>query len=745
MPVLNRPAPHQRAGIKTARRILCLLTLFLAPFTTAQDEPGADAIALLDRAEELIAHEDATGRSAAALLGVLSETDLELLKAAISEAAELTDAATIAIDEAVKAIDASPDADVGQDERRFRLAVERREMRLPLARARAAVILAALQRDERTRTALATTALNALHKVTLRGAAIDVRGSVIAGEAMLLIGQDAKALSSFENAIQRAESATGDDAPAPMDLAEARLGRALAIAGAESDHAARIALTDSARRPPFVTEGDDRSSPLLTLLRADAAARIDLRSGETPVSIAGYLDAMEGAGTEAERVALREAVIGRLNRLWTLDAWSNADAPPMAQVARAIRQADDKSTRSTAVRALERLLDDPGALGEVELAEARLALAKIDSRDNPRRAMRLLLEIADDADSPLAPTALREAYAVGLDHEHNDMADQVSALFDRTIATMIRRAENDAQSEAIWLRRAAFFEAVGDTRKAIEAYERIGSDSETARRARSRSISLRAGELIRSPDTERASALLARIEEASGDPIGDETREVMAGARVLALVELGRLEQAVEAIEELPPSPPGAGALAELAISQCLTPLRARILDAEARADESAREAAARLLLRTVRSPRAAAGEPSHDLREALGFALLHSGDPESADSVYRRLIEERFDHRLNVWRAEAFHAMDRPVAAFPLYRSVMQRLEASGETGDPDYWRCWAGMLEILAAREGEERDVEALIVQINRLRLIDPALGGEPHRSRIEAVERALAPTGE
>ncbi len=173
-------------GIPRSIRSL-LFTLLVSLTASAADLPGDEAIAQLDRAEALIAQQDASGRSAFALLGLLTDADRALLSAAITEAAELTDAASVAVDRSIETIDAMTDRDEAMIARRFALAVERRELRLPLARARAASILAALQSDARTRTALATTAVNALHKVTLNGVAIDTRGAVIAGEALLLL------------------------------------------------------------------------------------------------------------------------------------------------------------------------------------------------------------------------------------------------------------------------------------------------------------------------------------------------------------------------------------------------------------------------------------------------------------------------------------------------------------------------------------------------------------------------------
>ena len=706
--------------------------------------PGEAAIAQLDRAEALIAHEDASGRSAFAVLGVLTSADRAVLLDAITEAAELTDAASVAIDHAIEAIDATMDPDEALLERRFALAIERRELRLPLARARAATILASLQDDHRTRTALATTAINALHKVTLNGVAIDARGALIAGEALLLIDEPAKALASFDTVIERAASATETDHPSPMDLAEAMIGQALAMAQSEGDHAARMALSDSHTKAPFVAQG--ATNPLLSLLRADARVRLDRIAGKAPIGTEGYLETLETATIEGVYLALRKAVFDRLDRLWEEEAWTPVSAPPLALIVRARQLAGDDSTRATAIRTLERLLDRSDDLNDIELAEAQLALAKTIADDNPRQAALLLLEIAG-ADEPtlLAATALREAYAIGDGAEHTDLADSVTALFDRTIAVMIAQAPTEAQRQALWLRRAALFERVGNIDKAIAAYGQIPEDSSMFARAQRRAVSLAVGEALRLQTRDSALALLKRAESLEAQATDPVVRELLDAARIIALTTLGRFDEAIGVIEGLEKSAPGDGALATLALDGSLEPITALILDAELRGDAGAQRASAELLLHVVESDRAQALAPTRERRMAHGMALLFVGRPDAALPVFQYLLEERFDFRINVWRAEAFKAAGRDKAAFRLFQSVTEILESSGRTDDPDFWRCWSRMLEILAAQDEPGRNDEAIRVQINRLRLLDQELGGEPHRRRIEAVERTIKPTGE
>lgn len=720
---------------------LLLLLAFFPVSAVAAPLPGEAAIAQLDRAEWLIAQQDAAGRSAFALLGVLTDADRALLATAITEAAELTDAASVEIDRAVAEIDLIAEPDEAHAQRRFALAIERRELRLPLARARAASILAALQSDDRTRTALATTAVNALHKVTLNGAAIDTRGAVIAGEALLLLGDAEKALASFNTAIERAQGAEDGDQPSAMDLAEARLGRALAIAQTEGDHEARLALSDLRSASPFITDG--APSPLLALLRADVAVRLDRDTGAKPYAINGYLEALASAPSATVYWSLREAVLARIESLWAEEAWTPASAPPLALVIRARTLAAEDPGSATAANTLRRLLDRSDELDTIELAEARLALAAIETGSNPRRAMLLLLEIAEDEDRStprLAPEALRRAYEIGSVRAHKDLADPVTAVFDRTIAVLIDRADDQQRIVALWLRRAALFESAGANDKAILAYDQIPDSSDRWLGAQRRAVSLAVGGLLKQPESGAARGLLERADPLLLRPIDDDFRELLAASKVIALTRLGRHEPATLAVERLPSEVQGAAALVDLAINGLLEPLGSMLFDAELRGDSAAEQAAAGLLLRVVDSQRVRSMPATRERRRARGLALLYSGEADGAESEFRALQSERADPRLDVWLAESLLAGGDSEGAFAKFRRVAEGLEADGRTSDPDFWRCWSRMLGVLAEQPEEERNDEMLLVQLNRLAILDPDFGGEPFKRRIEAVRRAL-----
>lgn len=251
--------------------------------------------------------------------------------------------------------------------------------------------------------------------------------------------------------------------------------------------------------------------------------------------------------------------------------------------------------------------------------------------------------------------------------------------------------------------------------------------------------------LLHNQSTERAAGLLARVTRHEPSRFDPPMQELFVTARILALTVLGRLDAATDAIEGHPGATSSQEALTRLVIDGCLAPLEAMVLDAELRGDEGAQHVAAELLLRVIGAEATKSLPPTRARRRAQGIGLLFAGQPEAAQQIFQRLIEEQFDFRINTWRAEALRAIGQDEAAFALYRTVVQRLETDGEVSDPDYWRCWSRMLGILGAQEATARNDEVILVQINRLKLIDPALGGDPHKRRIERIERTIKPTAE
>lgn len=144
-------------------------------------------------------------------------------------------------------------------------------------------------------------------------------------------------------------------------------------------------------------------------------------------------------------------------------------------------------------------------------------------------------------------------------------------------------------------------------------------------------------------------------------------------------------------------------------------------LDAEAKGDAPAQTRAAELAERLA----SAAARPVIRSR-----ALTLAGRPDDA----LRALAAAASPEANLARAEALYALQRDEDAFPLYRVLAESHEANRRDTDA-YWRAWTRMLQIIERREGDNRH-EEIAREINRLRIQDKRLGGDPHRRRLESL---------
>lgn len=127
-----------------------------------------------------------------------------------------------------------------------------------------------------------------------------------------------------------------------------------------------------------------------------------------------------------------------------------------------------------------------------------------------------------------------------------------------------------------------------------------------------------------------------------------------------------------------------------------------------------------------------------------LGEAQLAAADP-AARATLEALKAGPIDHPDSpLWGRFRFalaHAQlkagDR-AAAFVTLREVAEALEAEAGSASrpPDYWRAWSEMLEIQQALNARGERSADILVQIARLELIDPQLGGAAYAPRIRAV---------
>ncbi len=133
--------------------------------------------------------------------------------------------------------------------------------------------------------------------------------------------------------------------------------------------------------------------------------------------------------------------------------------------------------------------------------------------------------------------------------------------------------------------------------------------------------------------------------------------------------------------------------------------------------------------------------------------ALLDSGDArKSLEQVAaigapdKALLSdaERLQARLLLARCQ--RAVGDETSAFVTLRSVTDDLDHDPAAGigapkrPEEFWAAWAEMLEILERQNAGGERTPAIRLQLNRLKLIDAELGGDPWKARIEKVSKGL-----
>jgi hypothetical protein len=131
--------------------------------------------------------------------------------------------------------------------------------------------------------------------------------------------------------------------------------------------------------------------------------------------------------------------------------------------------------------------------------------------------------------------------------------------------------------------------------------------------------------------------------------------------------------------------------------------------------------------------------------RVLLARAQRMTADPalarESAATLETVLARAGRSPELLAELAEALHASDQDERAFPVYRELSNATRADNPRTRSMYWLAWGRMLTILADNNADGSRTATIRAQTERLRLIDPALGGEPHKGRIEAAAKSAS----
>ena len=140
---------------------------------------------------------------------------------------------------------------------------------------------------------------------------------------------------------------------------------------------------------------------------------------------------------------------------------------------------------------------------------------------------------------------------------------------------------------------------------------------------------------------------------------------------------------------------------------------------------------------------RAAGFARMRELPEADRFAadhadaMLESGEP-GARSLYEGLLERGAEVpggrvRLRLGLARALRRAGQDRRAFEELRGLTELLEHA-DPRPTSFWHAWTLTLELLAENGGSGTSADRIEAHAARLRSLDPELGGEPWRSRIE-----------
>lgn len=191
----------------------------------------------------------------------------------------------------------------------------------------------------------------------------------------------------------------------------------------------------------------------------------------------------------------------------------------------------------------------------------------------------------------------------------------------------------------------------------------------------------------------------------------------------------------------------GAGetAPAACAILIDLATARAKQLDAAHRPDDARALArnvivpSARIALESILANTPASADR---WRAELGIALARAGEAKEASEILNDLIDRNGpDTRTLVWLGEAALALDDEETAYASFLQVVNALEQR-EAPTEQYWHAWSRTLEIFMRHNQDGSKTENVRATLARLKLNDPALGGEPYASRFAAIERLINP---
>lgn len=619
---------------------------------------------------------------------------------------------------------------------------------------------------------------------------------VLTARMQIATGRSTDAATQYE-----ALAGEEDGALTSLDRAEAVLGVALANLEARRPRRAEVWLDRHTNEPPFRIDGSD--TPLLTILLADVRLRIDVARASSATDEQGkaalqavaygrYLQLLE----QPERFGLDERamsrlLLGKLANQPDVAEFGASSLPAIPRLAAAVAAVADPGRREVALTELRAVAGDSADISPALVAEGlRLAATRLERDRSAARlveAAELYLAAADregDADLRLADT--RRALEL-LSFAHARDRKGRNAL-ERTLVRGIEAWSSQLIADRWRMQLAGLYSDQRRSAAAEAVYEDVTSRSDQyaaaciARAAVRRQALIDAEEADRSAIASDLLAIIGAARSALADRTDDdrtymlspawldsfearahlelgqaaEAERLLAAAddtddaairstrltlRARALRELGRAAQATALIDEMidtdptnasaaatglieallleyeSPSPPGSDATAEARARQELLPIAQRIHDWATEYDQ----------------PRLA------EHRARLAIALLWAGQYQQAASMLDALATQRpSDLRVALARADAKFALADDASAFSGYNGIVRALEATDDRSAA----YWAASLRRLLILERTGQNTDQIIPRIERLRRIDPALGGSAYQVQFAALERRLGP---
>jgi hypothetical protein len=648
-----------------------------------------------------------------------------------------------------------------------------------------------LDREERAR--LADGAIAEL-SVFLDHPSFGTTAHLLTARMQMATGRSTDAATRYEALANEPDGALGS-----LDRAEAVLGVALAHLEARRPRRAEVWLDRHTNQPPFRIDGDD--TPLLSILVADVRLRIDLARARNAADARGrealqavaynrYLQLLE----QPERYGLDERAMSRLllAKLANQRGGTELDGeslPAIPRLAAAVAAVAEPDRRDAALVELRSIAADQAQVSSALIAEGfRLSATALenDRGNGPwAEAAELYLAAADrETDSKLIAADTRRAIQLlAFAHAENGSHRRE---FETALVRGIETLAEEAIADRWRMQLAGLYADEQRSADAASVYANVAPRSDQYAAACIARAAMRRQALVNAePDarTRVASDLLAIIRtarEALADRQEDDRtfmldpawldafearahlemgaaaeaeqllsavpdtedaaiRSAYLTLRARALRELGRPGEAAALIDEMietdpanasaaatglmeallleyeTDTPPGSDAVAEARASQELLPIAQRIHDWALEYDE----------------PHLV------DHRTRLAIAHLRSGDHDQAAAMLDALAARRpGDLRIALALADAQFALGDDTAAFQGYSDIIRALEEADDRSGA----YWAASLRRLLILERTGRNTEQIIPRIERLRRIDPALGGSVHQVQFAALERRL-----